>query len=216
VLFGYKLWFLFKNATFTAFFTFAFFLDARDAMVDIVFVLGARNPHASRDFDTMKKIAQEMLRQPRVESTRHGFVTYGDKAQTRLTSDLPKEILTQLLDLVPWQKEGTRIDRGVVRGIELFNQPSRPNAKKVLVVFTNDKTRASDQLLDDARKIAENAGVKVVVIGLGSRVDPAQIRRLVVDNDDVILVDATGDEDMVNRKVKETADKITEISKKGS
>ena len=182
--------------------------------MDIVFVLGARNPYASRDFDTMKKIAQEMLKQPRLGSTRYGFATYGDKAQTRQTLDIPKEILTQLLDLIPWQREGTRIDRGVVKGIELFNQPSRPNAEKILVVFTNDKASSSNQLLDDARNMAESAGVKVVVLGLGSRVDPAQIRRLVQNDDDVILVDVD-DEDTVDRRVKETADKVTEVSKKG-
>ena len=181
----------------------------------MVFVLGARNPHASRDFEAMKKITREMLRQPRVGSTRYGFVTYGDKAQTRQTLDIPKEVLMQLLDLIPWQREGTRMDRGVEKATEVFNQPSRPNAEKIVVVFTNDKTTSSNQLLDDVRKKAEAAGVKVVVIGLGSRVDPAQIRRLVKDNDDIILVDVT-DEDEVNRKVKETANKVTESSKKGS
>jgi hypothetical protein len=164
----------------------------------------------------MKKITQEMLRQPRAGSTRYGFVTYDDKAQTRLTLNIPKEILTQLLDLIPWQREGTRVDRGVDGGIEVFNQPSRPNAEKILLVFTNDKTSSSNQILDEVRKRADAAGVKIVVIGLGSRVDPAQIRRLVPNNDDVILVDVAGDEDEVDRKVKETVDKVTETSKKGS
>lgn len=184
-------------------------------MVDIIFVLGARNPHASRDFDTMKKMTQEILKQPRPSNTRYGFVTYDDEAQTRHALNVPKEILPLLLDIIPWLKEGTRVDKGVEKGIEVFNEPSRPNAKKILIVFTNDRTTSSNQALDEARSKAEEAGVKIIVIGLGSRVDPAQIRRLVPDNDDVILVDVVGDEDEVNRRVKETADQVTETSKKG-
>lgn len=184
-------------------------------MVDIIFVLGARNPHASRDFDTMKKMTQEILKQPRPSNTRYGFVTYDDEAQTRHALNVPKEILPLLLDIIPWLKEGTRVDKGVEKGIEVFNEPSRPNAKKILIVFTNDRTTSSNQALDGARSKAEEAGVKIIVIGLGSRVDPAQIRRLVPDNDDVILVDVIGDEGEVNRRVKETADQVTETSKKG-
>ena len=194
---------------------FFFFAAIKDSMVDLIFVLGARNPHASRDFDTMKKMTQEILKQPRPSNTRYGFVTYGDEAQTRQSLDVPKEILPRLLDIIPWLNEGTRVDKGVEKGIEVFNEPSRPNAEKILIVFTNDKTTSSNQALDEARTKAEEAGVKIIVIGLGSRVDPAQMRRLVPDNDDVILVDIVGDEDEVNRRVKETADQVTETSKRG-
>ena len=191
------------------------FSAVKDTNEDIVFVLGSRNPHASRDFETMKMITKEMTDQPRVSSTRYGFVTYDDKARRRLNLDTSKDILTQLLDLVPWQREGTRMDKGIDEGIEIFKQTGRPNAEKILVVFTNDKTSATNQALDDVRKRAEKEDVKIVVIGLGSRIDIPQIRRMAPDKNDVIFVDVVGDEDEVNRKVKEVADQVTETSRKG-
>ncbi|XP_046851026.1 collagen alpha-6(VI) chain-like [Xenia sp. Carnegie-2017] len=90
-------------------------LAMNNTKLDIVFVLGARNPFASRDFDVMKKIAQEMIKQPRPSGTLYGFVTYSDRGITRLTPDIPKEILMKLLDLIPWQNEGTRVDKGLRR-----------------------------------------------------------------------------------------------------
>ena len=194
----------------------SFFPAVKDSMIDIVFVLGSRNPHASRDFDTMKKMTQEILKQPRPSNTRYGFVTYDDEATTRQALDVPKEILPLLLDIIPWQKEGTRVDKGVEKGIEVFKEPSRPNAQRIMIVFTNDVTSSSNQELDEARSKAEEAGVKIIVLGLGSRVVPAQMRRLVPDNDDVVLVDVVGDdEDEVNHRVKEIADQVTETAKKG-
>lgn len=190
-------------------------LAVKDTQTDIVFVLGAQNPHASRDFDIMKQITQEMLKQPRIGDTRYGFATYSDRGETRHTPGIPKQILQMLLELVPWQKEGTRVDLGVEKGIEIFNQPARPNAERIMVVFSNDKAISSDKDLEDVREKANDAGVKVVVVGIGSRVDPEQIRRLVPDDEDVILVDVEGDQDNVNRKGKETADVVTEVSKRG-
>ena len=192
-----------------------FFLAERDSKLDIVFVLGARNPRGSLDYDAMKKITQKILDQPRPDSTRYGFVTYDDSAQTRQTLDVPKQILKQLLDIIPWLGEGTRLDKGIEMGIKLFNQPSRPDAEKVLVAFTNDKTSSTNEALGELRRKADEAGIKVIVIAMGSRVDPAQIRRLVPNNENVILVDVIGDDDEIRRKVKETADTITEASKEG-
>lgn len=187
-------------------------LAMNNTKLDIVFVLGARNPFASRDFDVMKKIAQEMIKQPRPSGTLYGFVTYSDRGITRLTPDIPKEILMKLLDLIPWQNEGTRVDKGVEKGIEVIREGNRPGAKKLLIVFMNDKTTASSDNLMNVRRMAEESGVDVIVIGLGSRVSPEQMVQLVTDVDDIILANINGE---VDSAVKKIADKVAETSRKG-
>ena len=152
-----------------------------------------------------------------VGDVRYGLVVYDTKGHTRmrLATNEPKEFLEQLLGLIPWRREGTKMDKGVEKGLELLGKPSSPGAKKVIVVFTNGKIASSDQALAKIRRLIENQGVKVIAVGLGSRVDLRQLNHLLPDYENIVLVDVTGDEHDVIRKVKDAAHKIGEASKRG-
>ena len=85
-----------------------------------------------------------------------------------------------------------------------------------MVVFTNGRTDSSREALEDAKKSSAGLGIKVIVVGLGSRVHPGQLNKLVTNRDDIILIHVMGGEDDVTRKVKEAAAAIGETSKKGN
>lgn len=184
----------------------------------MVFVLGARNPQASSDFETEKKITKEMLRQPTAGDARYGLVVYDSKGASRLSlnAKMSKNAVGHLLDFITWRREGTDVDKGVQKGVELFEEASPRGTTRIMVVFTNGRTDSSNEALENMRKLTAGLGIKVIVVGLGSRVDPGQLNKLVTSGDDVILLDVMGDEDDVSRKVKEAAGAIGETSKKGN
>ena len=184
----------------------------------MVFVLGARNPRASSDFEIEKKITKEMLRQPTTGDVRYGLVVYDSEGTSRLSlkAKMSKNNVRHLLDFIPWRREGTNVDKGVQAGVELFKEVSPPGTTRLMVVFINGRTDSSRGALDDAKKSTAGLGIKVIVVGLGSRVDPGQLNKLITNGDDVILINVMGDEGDVTRKVKEAAVAIGETSKKGN
>ena len=178
----------------------------------MVFVFGAQNPGAERDFETEKEIAKSLLNQGNVGDVRYGVVVYDHEGRPRLPLylNVGKTALAKYLDdYVKWQREGTRMDKGVEKGIELLTQPGFVGAKKVLVVFTNGKISATDEEIKDVRKLAEDNGVQILVVGLG---DQARRDQYWLLTDDIIMIDVTGDD---ASKVKDTAKEVAGISKKG-
>ena len=143
-------------------------------MVDIVFVLGSRQPNASELFTTEKRIAEIMINEPKTADTIYSIVQYGRKAtiQVHFDSSRPDQDTLTVLKSLSWFEEGTGLQDGIKTAGEVHRREGRLNAKKVIVVFSSGPVAPSEKEMKEVVDPLEKKGVKVISVTLGDIVDP--------------------------------------------
>ncbi|XP_028393641.1 mucin-5AC-like [Dendronephthya gigantea] len=177
---------------------------------DVVLVVGARTPNASDSFVQQKKIIQNILENPKLNNVsspiiNYGLVAYTKEAQVkfRINSDVPMTILQSSLSLLTWQKDGSRVDKGIEKAMELFE--SRPERKKRIVVFIDSPSDASYSELNEAAQEAEKRGIKLVVVAMGQKYDAGEFLIMAPRYQDRVLFDGTPPSNVTSR-IKKAAD----------
>ena len=143
-------------------------------MLDIVFVLGSRQPKASEIFEAEKIIAETMINDPKAADTSYAIIQYGKSPTIRAhfdTSRSDKDTL-RVLKLLRWFEEGIAIDEGIKTAGKVHEKEGRINAKKVIVVFSNGPVTPSENKLKDEVDVLGKKGVKLISVVLGESVDP--------------------------------------------
>lgn len=109
-----------------------------------------------------------------------GFLAYMNK----------RDVLRAIDRITPSRRRFVETDRVLREAILLFSAQAggRPAAPKVLVVVTDDKSTGSESLRRAAEPL-KKAGVRVFVVGIGSRVDPDDWKGVVLSEKDFIRVD---------------------------
>lgn len=141
----------------------------------------------------------------------YGLVAYTDEAQVkfRINSDVPIAILQSSLSLLNWQKDGSRVDKGIRKAMELFE--SRPERKKRIVVFINSPSDASYNQLKDAAQKAEKRGIKLIVVAMGQKYDTGELLIMAPKYQDRVLFDGTGSTNVTSKIEKAADDTIAAI-----
>lgn len=143
-------------------------------MLDIVFVLGARQPNASEIFREQQSIAEAMINEPKTADTSYSIVQYGKTAALRARFDTSRsdEETATLLKSLRWFEDGTALEEGIETAGDVHDRDGRINARKVVVVFSNGPVAHSDRKLRDVLDPLEEKGIKVISVVLGDIVDP--------------------------------------------
>ena len=182
-------------------------------LVDLGFALSASASDASKNFDKMKSVINSIIDQYSISRIKYGVVVYGYNATTVIDFQqvfLKEENLKQYLSTVQPASGGSSLERGLTEGKELFEAGgTRPNARKVLVVFTDKKSTGDDKMAEAAAMELQDQGIKVIAIGLGSESDLTELKDVATDGRHVIPAKRTDDTD-------ELAGEIMELAFKGT
>ena len=182
-------------------------------LVDLGFALSASASDASKNFAKMKSVINSIIDQYSISRLKYGVVVYGDDAKTVIDFQrvFPKEEdLKQYLSSVTPATGGSRLDKGLAQGEQLFvSGGARPNARKVLVVFTDKKSTGNEQMAQAEAKKLRDQGIKVIAIALGSESDVAELKDVATDDRHVIRAKKTEDSDKLAVEVMELAFKGT-------
>lgn len=145
-----------------------------DNMLDIVFVLGSRQPNASEIFRAEKSIAEAMIKDQKTADTSYSIIQYGKNAVIRAHFDNSRsdEDTITILKSLRWLEAGTGLKDGIKTAGEIHAREGRIHAKKVVVVFSSGPVEHSENELKDAVDPLEEKGVKVISVVLGDAVDP--------------------------------------------
>lgn len=143
-------------------------------MLDIVFVLGSRQPNASGIFRAEKSIAETMIKDQKTADTSYSIIQYGKKAATRAHFDNSRsdEDTTTILKSLRWFEEGTALKDGIKAAGEIHAREGRIHARKVVVVFSSGPVEPSENEIKDVVDPLEEKGVKVISVVFGDSVDP--------------------------------------------
>ena len=170
-----------------------------DRRYEVVFVIGTREPNASQSFNQQKKIIQEILKKSTLTKAKYGLVLYADKGRInfRLAGGVPITILNELLNILPWQKDGSRVDKGIKKALQLFED--HPDSSKRIVAFINRPSDASYSELKDTREEVESKGVKLIVVGMGTGYDTGEFVTMAPRKGDQVIFDSSGSSDVVGK-----------------
>ena len=174
-------------------------------------MIGARPPNASESFAHQKKIIQEILKASTLTHANYGLVVYADygRINFRLAGGVPSSILNELLNILPWQKDGSRVDKGIQKALELFED--KPDTRKRIVAFINRPSDASYSELKETREEAHSKGVKLAVVGMGTGYDTGEFLKMAPKYDDRVFFDSEGSSDVVRDLERAATDTVVAI-----
>ena len=182
-------------------------------LVDLGFALSASAADANKNFDKMKSVINSIVDQYSISRVRYGVVVYGDDAKTSIGFQqvFPKdEDLKRYLATVVPASGGSSLETGLKEGKEMFRSRGvRPNARKVLVVFTDKKSTGDEQMAKDAAQELKDQGIKVIAVALGSESDLTELKDVATDGRHVIPAKKTDDSEELANEVMELAFKGT-------
>lgn len=143
-------------------------------MLDVVFVLGSRQPNASEIFRGEKSIAETMVKDQKTADTSYSIIQYGKNAVIRAHFDNSRsdEETITILKSLRWFEEGTGLKDGIKTAGEIHAREGRIHAKKVVVVFSSGPVEHSENELRDVVDPLEEKGVKMISVVFGDSVDP--------------------------------------------
>ena len=182
-------------------------------LVDLGFALSASASDAGKNFAKMKSVINSIIAQYSISRIKYGVVVYGNDAKTVIDFQqvFPNEddLKLYLSTAIP-ATGGSSLERGLAKGEQLFaSGGTRPNARKVLVVFTDKKSTGNEQMAQAEVKQLRDQGIKVIAIALGSESDVAELKDVATDGRHVILAKKTDDSDELAGEVMELAFKGT-------
>lgn len=185
-------------------------------MVDLGFALSASASDASKNFAKMKSVINSIIDQYSISRIKYGVVVYGNDAKTVIDFQrvfAKEDDLKQYLSSVTPATGGSSLEKGLVQGDQLFGSGgARPNARKVLVVFTDKKSTGNEQMAQTEAKELRDQGIKVIAIALGSESDVAELKDVATDGRHVIRAKKTEDSDNLAVEVMELAFKGTVLA----
>ena len=185
-------------------------------LVDLGFALSASASDASKNFAKMKSVINSIIDQYSISRIKYGVVVYGDDAKIVIDFQqvFPKEDdLKRYLSTVTPATGGSSLEKGLATGEQLFaSGGARPNARKVLVVFTDKKSTGNEQMAQAEAKELREQGIKVIAIALGSESDVAELKDVATDGRHAIRAKKTEDSDKLAVEVMELAFKGTMLA----
>jgi len=174
-------------------------------LVDLGFALSASAVDAAKNFDKMKSVINSIVDQYSISRLRYGVVVYGDDAKISIgfqqVFSKDEDLKRYITKLVP-ASGGSSLDKGLEEGKELFrSRGTRPNARKVLVVFTDKKSAGDENMAMAVAKELKNQDIKVIAIGLGSESDLTELKDIATDGGHVIPAKKTDDSEELANEV---------------
>ena len=164
-----------------------FFISATPKSLDLGFLFGADGPSAQTMFAAEKRIAKKTVSREKISelATLVGAVIYDNGAYLGLKLGEATDLSTTLanIDRLQRRSAGNNVAMGLkVAYEELFfmKNGARYSVPKTLVVFI-DKAKMRDQELERAASKLRDAGVKIIVVAVGSEVNKDALYGLTSD-----------------------------------
>ena len=152
-------------------------------------MVGATGPEASSIFQAQTGFLKSLLPPYSVSKlqTQVGVITYGRNAELTFSLNKydSKSDLRTALEKLRNPGDGTNIGEALqLARTVLFSEENgaRRGVQKTLVIFLNAKIDENNQDFKTELQALKNAGIRVVVIGIGSSVDKKQAKEIASAN----------------------------------
>jgi len=183
------------------------------AKVDVGFILdssGSLSNDYQKEKDFLKTLAAAFSVSK--DDSRVGVITFSHKSEhsIKLKDHTDIKSFNDAVDAIPLMGSITRIDKALRQTQqELFTPENggRPGLPKVLILLTDGSQTAGGDAEDPVDIAAEirNSGISLIVVGIGSGINPTELARIAGGNDNTFLA-STFDELIGGEFIKELTD----------
>lgn len=183
-----------------------FFLEtASIPLLDLGFAISASTQDATKIFKLIKESLSSITERYETSNIRYALLTFGDTVnrEVNFTSDLSgPEALRKALARVSLPSGEPYLDAALQEAKMMFKQaPSRPGAKKVLVVIMDKKSANGASEVKDAAKPLENNNIKVVPVAIGSQASLSELEKITTNKKFMAIVGIDEDPERLGEEI---------------
>lgn len=159
---------------------FLFVSDPNIPNIDLAFAISATSASSNRSYDLMKNTIKQFIDQYGVDKIHYSLIVYGHSTVrvVNFNHTFPPSAsdLRSAIDAQPAISGGPYLEDALQEAFDVFNETEgRPDAKKVLVVMTDENSGADSNSLSTAVKPVEDLGVLVLSVGVGNAVGGSEL-----------------------------------------
>ena len=183
-----------------------FFLEtASIPLLDLGFAISASSQDATKIFKLIKESLSSIAERYETSNIRYALLTFGDTVnrEVNFTSDLPgPEALRKALARVSQPSGEPNLDAALQEAKTMFKQaPSRPGAKKVLVVIVDKKSASGASEVKDAAKPLEDNNIKVVPVAIGSQASLSELEKITTNKKFMAIIGIDEDPERLGEEI---------------
>lgn len=177
--------------------------------MDLVFAISAISPKADANFAKIKEVIQELIDMYGVQRVYYSIILFGrdPSVKIKFTQQLSESSLKNTVDRLPRPTGGSSLQAALAKAREVFDEGSRPDSKKVVVVILDQKSESTIHDVRDAANKLEEDGITVIPVAFGNRADPDETEASTPNKENVVNTNDTSDPKDV---AKEISQKVTD------
>ncbi len=173
---------------------FSFFVSAvlEPPEIDLCFAISATAANANSTFTLMKETINDVIDNYGINKIRYSVIIFGSQARqvvgfdSSITDPAELEAYIRALSSI---SGGPAIDKALEKALESFKESvTRPNARKVLVVITDNESGLQASDIVAKVKPLEETNVRVIAVAVGDAADQQELESIASDNRDVLPV----------------------------
>ena len=149
--------------------------------IDLVFAVSASSTEAKKTFDLMKETLLSIVSTHGMKNIHYTVMTYGSLTRTVVDfqDTFPDEqALLKKLESLSTVRGTPDLDLALADAKKAFEAPgARPDAKQVLVFLVDNKSGSTEEDVLKSAMALEEAGVKVIPVGIGSKVNREELEK---------------------------------------
>ena len=173
--------------------------------MDLGFAISASAQDADETFKLMKEAISSITERYETSNIRYALLTFGTtvKREVNFTLDLPDpEALPKALASASKPSGEPDLQRALEEAKMLFKQaPSRPGAKKVLVVIMDKKSISDSSEVEQASKPLEDVNIVVVPVAVGPAASLPELEKTTTNKKFMVIVGKDEDPDTLGEEI---------------
>ena len=159
--------------------------------MDICFAFGTSDSNAGETYKKIQEAVTSIIEKYKeYDQIRYSILPFGTNPGFITAFGEGVDNLDTLIEYVMSTPRPTgQLDvlKALERAEKLFDAaPSRPRAKKFLVVFVGSKSRNELEMLKKAAKPLEDKNIKVIAVAVGKEADPGELIKVVPNKGNLI------------------------------
>ena len=174
-------------------------------LLDLGFAISASAQDAAKTFKLMKEAISSIAERYKTSNIRYALLTFGDTVnrEVNFTQELPGlEALQMALEKVSQPSGKPDLEAALLDARMMFKEaPSRPGAKKVLVVIMDKKSISSAKEVTESAKLLEDNSIKVVPVAVGSDTSLPELEKTTTNKKFTVTVGVDEDPERLGEEI---------------
>lgn len=160
--------------------------------IDLCFAISATAVDANTTFTLMKETINDVIDSYGTDKIRYSVIVFGSQAIQKVGFDSAisdPDKLEELVSSLVAISGDSALDKALEKALESFKgSVSRPNARKILVVITDNESGLEENEIVTKAKLLGQGNIRVIAVAVGDLADQQELEAVASDKRDVLSV----------------------------